>query len=106
MAWSSGPGSRPCWRRGSQRQLKRTDLPAGVRAQLEDAQTTLWAAIARDKAVANSELWSWAYADGRYKIVPFGAGQGDADESNAAQLWSTVFLALGRRRAEPDRTKP
>ena len=79
---------------GLERQLKRTDLPAGVRAQLEAAQTTLWAAIARDKAVANSELWSWAYADGRYQIVPFGAGKGDVDESNAAQLWSTVFLAL------------
>lgn len=79
---------------GLARQLKRTDLPAPVRAELDAAQKTLWAAIGRDKVVANSELWSWAYTDGRYKIVPFGAGKGDVDESNAAQLWSTVFLAL------------
>jgi hypothetical protein len=79
---------------GLERQLERTDLPAPVRAELEEAQKTLWAAIARGKAVANSELWSWDYADGGYKIVPFGASQGDWDESNAAQLWSTVFLAL------------
>ena len=51
-------------------------------------------AIGAARAVRNSELWSWAYRDGRYRIVPFGAGKGDVDESNAAQLWSTVFLAL------------
>jgi len=79
---------------GLQRQLQRTDLPASVRAELEAAQKTLWTAITRGKAIANSELWSWTYADGGYKIVPFGASKADWDESNAAQLWSTVFLAL------------
>ena len=27
-------------------------------------------------------------------MVPFGAGRQDVDESNAAQLWSTVYLAV------------
>ena len=50
--------------------------------------------IGAARAVANSELWSWAYAQGRYQVVPFGAGRKDVDESNAAQLWSTVYLAV------------
>jgi hypothetical protein len=65
-----------------------------VRSELLAARRKLWAGITASKSMANSELWSWAYADGRYKIVPFGAAEADADESNAAQLWSTVFLAL------------
>jgi hypothetical protein len=39
-------------------------------------------------------LWSWAFRNGRYQVVPFGAGKADVDESNAAQLWSTVYLAV------------
>jgi hypothetical protein len=58
------------------------------------AQTTLWRAIGATRAFANSELWSWAFRDGRYQVVPFGAGKADVDESDAAQLWSTVYLAV------------
>ncbi|RZM28066.1 MAG: hypothetical protein EOP67_39995, partial [Sphingomonas sp.] len=61
---------------GLERQLARTDLPAATRA------------------VQSSELWSWAFRDGRYDVVAFGAGKADVDESNAAQLWSTVYLAV------------
>ncbi|MCB8828879.1 hypothetical protein LJD47_28100, partial [Escherichia coli] len=46
------------------------------------------------RATQSSELWSWAYDNGRYRVVPFGAGKQDVDESNAAQLWSTVYLAV------------
>ena len=42
----------------------------------------------------NSELWTWSFANGRFAIAPFGANASDADESNAAQLWSTVYLAI------------
>ena len=38
------------------------------------------------------------YVDGRYQAAPFGQNSGDADESNAAQLWSTVYLAIRLRR--------
>ena len=79
---------------GLQRQLQRRALPARVRARLIAADRRLWAVIEARKAMASSELWSWACADGHYRVVPFGAGAGDADEANAAQLWSSVFLAL------------
>lgn len=79
---------------GLERQLGRTDLPASTRAVLTRAQRELWRVIRAGKAVQNSELWSWAYRDGGYHVVAFGAGRADVDESNAAQLWSTVYLAV------------
>ncbi|WP_049973852.1 hypothetical protein [Azospirillum sp. B4] len=79
---------------GLARQLARTDLPTATRDRLTKMQTTLWQAIDAGKDVRNSELWSWDFRDGRYVIAPFGAGGADADESNAAQLWSTVYLAV------------
>lgn len=79
---------------GLERQLARTDLPVSTRAILTRAQDDLWKAINATAATRNSELWSWAYENGRYRVVPFGAGKQDADESNAAQLWSTVYLAV------------
>lgn len=83
---------------GLARQLARSDLPAHARAALRDAQKTLWHAIEATRRLSNSELWSWAYKGGRYRPVPFGARSADADESDAAQLWSTVYLAI----PEPD----
>ncbi|MGK6319067.1 hypothetical protein [Sphingomonas sp. DT-204] len=79
---------------GLERQLARRDLPAATRKRLEAAQARLWRAISATRAVQSSELWSWAYEGGRYRVVPFGAGKQDVDESNAAQLWSTVYLAV------------
>nr|WP_240456300.1 hypothetical protein [Sphingomonas yabuuchiae] len=81
---------------GLARQLERRDLPADVRASLARAQSCLWDGIEATRRVQSSELWSWRYADGRYQVVPFGAAGADVDESNAAQLWSTVYLALRR----------
>jgi hypothetical protein len=79
---------------GLARQLARGDLPQGVRAHLIEAQRTLWNAIAATRALSNSELWSWAFSERHYHVAPFGAAAADADESNAAQLWSTVYLAV------------
>jgi hypothetical protein len=79
---------------GLERQLARCDLPAPVRAKLVAAQAQLWRAIRATRVVQSSELWSWAFRNGRYEVVPFGAGKADVDESNAAQLWSTVYLAV------------
>ena len=84
---------------GLERQLTRTDLPSPVRAHLIAAQSTLWRAIEATRAYRSSELWSWAFTDGRYRVVPFGAAAKDVDESNAAQLWSTVYLAVRPPRA-------
>ncbi len=79
---------------GIARQLQRTGLPGTVRTRLEAAQASLWRAIEATRTYRSSELWSWAYKGGRYQVVPFGAGKKDVDESNAAQLWSTVYLAV------------
>ncbi|MGA0588813.1 hypothetical protein ACO2Q2_17065 [Dyella sp. KRB-257] len=79
---------------GLARQLARTDLPAATRRNLQGAQACLWQAIDATRDMSNSELWSWRYADGRYQVAAFGASGKDADESNAAQLWSTVYLAI------------
>ncbi len=80
---------------GLDRQLQRTDLPATVQQHLRAAQQVLGRVIHATKSMRTSELWSWRFADGRYRIVPFGSSGTDADESNAAQLWSSVYLAVG-----------
>jgi hypothetical protein len=79
---------------GLARQLKRQDLPEPVRQHLLAAQQTLWRAIRASRAVQSSELWSWQFEAGHYVIAPFGASGTDVDESNAAQLWSSVYLAV------------
>jgi hypothetical protein len=79
---------------GLARQLARKDLPPAVRAHLGTAQRLLWSAIDATRSMNNFELWSWSFAAGQYRVAPFGASAADADESNAAQLWSTVYLAI------------
>ena len=79
---------------GLARQLERSDLPAAVRAHLTEAQQALWTAIDATRSISNSELWSWSFAERHYHVAPFGAAAADADEANAAQLWSTVYLAV------------
>jgi hypothetical protein len=39
--------------------------------------------------------------DGHYQAAAFGVSDKDVDESNAAQLWSTVYLAI----QEPAKTE-
>ncbi|MBB6250752.1 hypothetical protein [Nitrospirillum iridis] len=87
---------------GLARQLTRTDLPPTTRDKLTRMQTTLWQAITATRGVQSSELWSWDFRDGHYVVAPYGAaGGGGDDESNAAQLWSTVYLAV-----QPPRNTP
>ncbi|HZX25634.1 MAG TPA: hypothetical protein VFF16_01090 [Telluria sp.] len=85
---------------GLARQRRRGDLPAATQAMLAAAERTLWAAIRRTREQGNSELWSWRYEAGQYQLQPFGPDCATADESNAAQLWSTVYLAV-REPGEP-----
>ena len=79
---------------GLKRQLLRSDLPAETRQRLIVAQARLWQMISSTSAIKNSELWSWSVTDGSYRLEPFGQRSSDETESNAAQLWSTVYLAL------------
>jgi hypothetical protein len=79
---------------GLDRQLARSDLPPELLSRLRGARARLWWAIDATAELRSSELWSWSFANGCYRAEPFGARRADVDESNAAQLWSTVFLAL------------
>jgi hypothetical protein len=77
-----------------ERQIARGDLPVQTIQHLRMAHERLWAVITKTRELRSSELWSWRYVGGHYEPVPFGQSSGDVDESNAAQLWSTVYLAI------------
>lgn len=79
---------------GLKRQLARTDLPAATRGRLAAAEKALWDVITTMQAQSVGELWTWEPRDGHEVFAPFGQSAGHADESNAAQLWSTVYLAV------------
>ncbi|GAC1299433.1 MAG: lipoprotein [Steroidobacteraceae bacterium] len=79
---------------GLERQLRRRDLPLSLKDLLRKARRQLWGAIHAAHTMRNSELWSWTVSGEQFQIAPFGANAADADESNAAQLWSTVYLAI------------
>ncbi|HTV22173.1 MAG TPA: hypothetical protein VMG12_25965 [Polyangiaceae bacterium] len=100
--------------KGLRRQLERSDLAPSTLASLAAAECALWGMIDATRGGSTRELWSWAPgADGRPELRPFGASPSegseltpgasdagvpatlpDADESNAIQLWSTVYLAV------------
>jgi hypothetical protein len=79
---------------GLTRQLARKDLPSGLRERLKAYQRELWKVIDAGHEVKTAELWSWEYREGGYHVAAYGQGQGHLTESNAAQLWSTVYLAV------------
>jgi len=79
---------------GLRRQLHRQDLPPSLQNLLRETETQLWRAIRSAHSLRNSELWSWTFDGARFQVAPFGANAADVDESNAAQLWSTVYLAI------------
>ena len=79
---------------GLRHQLARSDLPEATRTRLTKAQATLWQGICATRSMRDSELWSWTYSGDRYYVEPFGAAGAHEDEANAAQLWSTVYLAI------------
>ncbi len=81
---------------GLARQLRRADLPEATRERVASAERALWAVIEETAAMSTTELWSFRVEDGGMRLVPFGQESGcpHADESNAAQLWSTVYLAV------------
>ena len=79
---------------GLARQLARPDLDLRTQALLLVAQKRLWRVIQKMRAQAAGELWSFAVKEGQIVYLPFGQARGHKDESNAAQLWSTVYLAV------------
>jgi hypothetical protein len=81
---------------GIARQLERTDLKPSTLAALMRAQHELWDAIDATASHRSGELWTWDVKDKKIVIAPFGQSRGDADEANAIQLWSTVYLGVHR----------
>lgn len=80
---------------GLRRQLDRDDLPRATRDLLEAATRALWDVIRAAEEHRNAELWSCSFEGAGAELVPFGAERGHhRDESNAVQLWSTVYLAV------------
>jgi hypothetical protein len=77
---------------GLKRQLARTDLPAGTRTALMDAQRALWQGILAMRERSSGELWGWQPKDGKAVMTMWDSAEGD--EACAAQLWSTVYLAI------------
>jgi hypothetical protein len=82
---------------GMRRQIERTDIAAATRTALQQAECKLWDTIDAAQQVRAGELWSWAAnASGQLEYRAFGYNLSDVDESNAAQLWSTVYLVVKR----------
>jgi hypothetical protein len=79
---------------GFERQLHREDLSSSLRQRLRAAQDKLWQVIHASSSEQNSELWSWCYRNGRFEVATYAEGSVNDDESDAVQLWSTVFLAI------------
>ncbi|WP_020400491.1 hypothetical protein [Kordiimonas gwangyangensis] len=84
---------------GLKRQLEREDLPVNLREKLKAYQKELWKVIGAGHDVKTAELWSWEFRDGAYHAAAYGQGKGHLTESNAAQLWSTVYLAVQHQTA-------
>lgn len=78
---------------GLARQLRRTDLAPETRADLVAAQAALWQVITATRDASVGELWSWKLEDGKFAYASLGSHRTD-DEATAAQLWSTVYLAI------------
>jgi hypothetical protein len=87
---------------GIRRQIERTDIAGATRTALQAAECKLWDTIDAAEEVRAGELWSWeANAQGVLEYRAFGYNRNDVDESNAAQLWSTVYLVVKRPAACP-----
>jgi hypothetical protein len=77
---------------GLKRQLARSDLPAATRHALQAAERALWQGILALQERSTAELWSWEPKQGQAALATWDSAEGD--EACAAQLWSTVYLAV------------
>lgn len=82
---------------GIARQIARFEKDPGQKelvAHMQGALRELGAARERVGSLANSELWTFAIERGAMVPSAFGVGQGSITESNAVQLWSSLFPAV------------
>jgi hypothetical protein len=85
---------------GIAKQRQRSDLPGETQELLAEAAETIQRAIDDTLDARASELWSWSATNGKYRREAYGQRDGDETDSNALQLWSTVFL--GHRKTPPN----
>lgn len=67
---------------------------AALASRLRRAVAAVDTARRRAGALASSELWTWEVRGGRVSAVAFGQRAGSETESNAVQLWSTIFPSV------------
>jgi hypothetical protein len=82
---------------GLVRQIERFSAMGGqaeLVAKMKKTLLCIQKARERAGALANSELWSFIIEKGTMLPAAFGSEEGTSDESNAVQLWSTVFPAV------------
>lgn len=79
---------------GLDQQIQRMDLDVTMIERLLTCKQEIMETIIRTRSTWSSELWSWEFTNGEYVLAPYGQLSGHISESNAAQLWSTVYLAL------------
>ena len=94
--------------KGLERQLQRCDAQSSpdfcqddaVHEKVLSAYNRLWDVIEDNTKLLSGEVWSWRYEND--KFVPIALGElpppdgVNPTESNARQLWSLTFLAVGR----------
>jgi hypothetical protein len=59
---------------------------------LKEAQRALWQGILAMRERSSGELWGWQPRNGKAVLTMWDSAEGD--EACAAQLWSTVYLAI------------
>ncbi|KAJ5106667.1 hypothetical protein N7456_003342 [Penicillium angulare] len=65
------------------------------------AYNELWDSIEKNSDQLSTEMWSWVYQNGTYKVtqltdLPAPPGLSGQTESDIRQLWSLAFLAVSR----------
>ncbi len=79
---------------GLDQQIRRKDLENTMIDRLTTCKKEIMKTIVKTRSTWSSELWSWEFTNNEYVLAPYGQLSGHITESNAAQLWSTVYLAL------------
>eukprot|EP01080_Neovahlkampfia_damariscottae_P008434 gene8434-260_t len=78
---------------GIQKQSKR-ELTAETKKLLKITEKKLWEVINETEKIRQHELWSFIIDNGKFKYIPFSEVSDKKRESNALQLWSTVYLSI------------
>ena len=82
---------------GIQKQLKR-NLSTEMINLLNKAEEILWEVVNETEKIRQHELWSFIISDKKFKYIAFSEVSKSERESNALQLWSTVYLSIHQKK--------